>query len=132
MSADKEELAGIDEIGPVIAESVWSYFRVPANREMVLRLQELGVTMSAQAGLPAAEKDGVTDRTFVFTGALETLTRDEASALVKRFGGKVSTSVSSKTDYVVAGSEPGSKYDKAIRLGVTVLSEREFMALIGE
>jgi DNA ligase (NAD+) len=132
MSADKEEIAGIDEIGPVIAESVWSYFRVPANREMVLRLQELGVTMSAQAGLPAAEKDGVTDRTFVFTGALETLTRDEASALVKRFGGKVSTSVSSKTDYVVAGSEPGSKYDKAIRLGVTVLSEREFMALIGE
>jgi DNA ligase (NAD+) len=132
MSANKEELASIDEIGEAIAESVWSYFRVPANREMVLRLRELGVTMSAEAVERTTEKDGVTNKTFVFTGTLEAMTRDDASALVKSFGGKVSSSVSSKTDYLVAGSEPGSKYDKAVGLGVIILSEQEFMTLIGK
>ena len=132
MNATKDELASIDEIGPVIADSVWSYFGVRANREMALRLQELGVTMAAEAAVPAAEKEGVTNKTFVFTGTLQAMTRDDASALVKSFGGKVSSTVSSKTDYVVVGSEPGSKYDKAVKLGVTVLSEQEFMALIGK
>jgi DNA ligase (NAD+) len=99
---------------------------------MVLRLRELGVTMSAEAVERTTEKDGVTNKTFVFTGTLEAMTRDDASALVKSFGGKVSSSVSSKTDYLVAGSEPGSKYDKAVGLGVIILSEQEFMTLIGK
>lgn len=131
MEADKTALASIDEIGPTIAESIWSYFQVRSNREMVQRLRDAGLTMSSNESSPQEDREGVTGKSFVFTGALERLTRDEAMSLVQSLGGKAVSSVSSKTDYVVVGAEPGSKYEKALRLGVRVLTESEFMELIG-
>lgn len=131
MTADQNTLASINEIGPKIAESVWSYFQIESNRNMVLRLRDAGVTMRSESKQESAEREGVTNRSFVFTGALDRMTRDEAAALVRSLGGKTTSSVSSNTDYVVVGSEPGSKYQKAVRLGVRVLNEKEFLDLVG-
>ncbi len=129
MNASEEELLKVEEVGPTVAQSILSFFRDERNREMIGRLRELGVqiieeTSPQQAGALAG-------KTFVFTGTLQTLTRSQAEALVKALGGRVSSSVSRKTDYVVAGEDPGSKLEKARTLGVTVLSEEEFRKLIG-
>jgi len=131
MSADQAELASVNEIGEKIAESVWSFFRVESNREMVLRLRDAGVTMKSGPKKVQAGREGVTNKSFVFTGALGHMTRDEAEALVRSLGGKTTSSVSSKTDYVVVGKDPGSKYQKALQLGIKVLNEEEFLDLVG-
>jgi DNA ligase (NAD+) len=124
----EEQLMSIPEIGPKMAESIVKFFREPRNQATIARLKAVGVnTVEAESsgGLkPLAEK------TFVLTGTLESLTRNEASEKIEALGGKVSNSVSKKTDYVVAGFEPGSKYDKAIQLGVTILTEEEFRNML--
>jgi len=129
MNATAEELVAVDEIGPIVAESIRFYFSVPANRERVARLFELGVS-------PTFDKkvlgDRLSGKTLVVTGTLERFTRDEIHALIEREGGKASGSVSKKTSYLVAGREAGSKLEKATKLGVTVLSEDEFLELVGE
>lgn len=129
MAATTEELVAVDEIGPVVAESIRFYFSVPANRRRVERLFELGVR-------PTFEKKVLGDRlagkTLVVTGTLERFSRDEIHALIEREGGKASGSVSKKTSYLVAGREAGSKLEKANALGVPVLTEDEFLALVGE
>lgn len=129
MSTGLEELARIGDIGPVIAEAVTGFFKVEATRRMVGELDALGLRMDE----PERKTSGgaLAGKTFVFTGELKTLTRDEAQAKVRELGGKETSSVSAKTSYVVVGAEPGSKYDKAKKLGVPVLSEEEFMKLIG-
>lgn len=131
MEADHTALASIDGIGPTIAESIWGYFQVRSNREMVQRLRDAGLSMSLDKGPRREDREGVTGKSFVFTGTLERLTRDEAMSLVTSLGGKAVSSVSSRTDYVVVGAEPGSKYEKALHLGVKVLTESEFMELTG-
>ncbi|HHV62328.1 MAG TPA: NAD-dependent DNA ligase LigA [Firmicutes bacterium] len=129
MRASKEELTAIPEIGPRIAESVVAFMSQEANRGVIRRLREAGVRMAedrAGAGdLPLSGK------TFVLTGALEHFTRGEAEEMIRRLGGRTSGSVSRKTDYVVVGRDPGSKYDRARELGVTILDEDGFMKLIG-
>jgi DNA ligase (NAD+) len=129
MNATTDDLVDVDEIGPIVAESIRFYFSVPANRQRVQRLFDLGVS-------PTFEKKVLGDRlagkTLVVTGTLDRFTRDEIHALIEREGGKASGSVSKKTSYLVAGREAGSKLEKASKLGVTVLSEDEFLEMIGE
>ncbi|NMC27985.1 MAG: NAD-dependent DNA ligase LigA, partial [Syntrophomonadaceae bacterium] len=123
-----EELVQIPEIGPKMAESLVNFFAEARNLEMLQRLAAAGVNMveteTVAAGGPLQGK------TFVLTGTLQGLSRAEAEAMITARGGKPTSSVSKKTDYVVVGAEPGSKYDKAVQLGVTILNEAEFMDLV--
>lgn len=124
-----EELMQVPDVGAVIAESVQCHFQEDRNCELVRKLSERGVTMKPAA--PATAGPGTLDgKTFVLTGTLERRTRGEAEEEIRRLGGKTSGSVSKKTDYVVVGADPGSKYDRARELGVTVLNEDEFEQLL--
>ncbi|MBI4644553.1 MAG: NAD-dependent DNA ligase LigA [Deltaproteobacteria bacterium] len=127
MAAGEEDLLQVEGVGPQVAGSIREYFDNPRNRELITKLKEAGVKEQppeARAAGPLAGK------TFVFTGGLAHFSREEAKALVTARGGKVSSSVSAKTDYVVAGADPGSKYAKARELGVTILTEAEFEKLV--
>lgn len=126
--ADVEDLTNIREIGPRIAQSVVAYFREKKNIDMLQRLQSAGLQLATKRR-PKKEQtqDG---RTFVLTGALETLTRNEAVALIESHGGKVTAAVSKNTDYVVVGSDAGSKLDRARQLNITTLDEQEFLRLM--
>jgi len=126
--ATLEELEEVPEVGPKVAQSILEFFSEPANRKLVQRLKDEGLRMTEKR--VAQEDARFAGRTFVFTGALERRSRDDAGAEVARHGGKVSSSVSKLTDYVVVGADPGSKYDKARSLGVTILSEDEFDDLV--
>ena len=129
MEADGESLCGIEDIGPITAECVVNFFSHEKNRELCRGLMEAGVLTESTAA-PAGES--FAGMTFVLTGTLPTMSRDEASALIKERGGKVSSSVSKKTTYVVAGDAAGSKLTKARELGVTVLSEEELLRMCAE
>ncbi len=122
------ELVAIDGIGPLVADDILNFFDEPHNREV---LDELAAEVRVGDFAPAAAASPVTGKTVVFTGTLEVMTRSEAKARAEALGAKVAGSVSSKTDYVVAGPGAGSKLDKARNLGVTVLGEREWIDLIG-
>ncbi len=121
-AASVEELQRCEGIGPEVASSVQLFFQQRANRAMIERLRKLGVSMIAPKRARAAGGK-LAGKTFVLTGTLPKLTRDEAAALIAQAGGKVTGSVSKKTDYVVAGSEPGSKRDKAESLGIAIIDE---------
>ncbi|WP_417377666.1 NAD-dependent DNA ligase LigA [Gimesia sp.] len=127
-----EELAAVDEIGPVIAESVYNFFHSDFGSSLIADLKAAGLNM----GNPVEKREessGILDgKTLVVTGTLTQFTRDEAKELIRKHGGKASGSVSSKTDYLVAGEKAGSKLAKAEELNVTVLSETEFLELLGE
>lgn len=127
--ATVEQLTGIPEIGPRIAESVVGYFQDEGSRKLLEKLRQAGVNFSHHAPIAAGPRplDG---KTFVLTGSLPTLSRGEATAMIEKHGGKVAGSVSKKTDYVVVGSDPGSKYDKARQLNITILSEEELLELL--
>jgi DNA ligase (NAD+) len=125
--ATVEEISEIHGIGPRIAESVRLFFDQPANQKTVEHLREVGVVLE-EAARPAGPKP-LAGKTFVLTGALDRMSRDEAKARIARLGGRVSSSVSRKTDYVVAGAEAGSKLEDAKRLGVKVLDETAFLEL---
>jgi DNA ligase (NAD+) len=127
MDAQTEELIGIHEIGPKVAESITSYFAVPANRERIEKMKRLGV---APTHVARATGDRLAGKTVVVTGTLTRFSRDEIHKLIEREGGKPSSSVSSKTSYVVAGDAAGSKLEKARSVGVTVLTEDEFLELV--
>jgi DNA ligase (NAD+) len=130
MSADQDRFEAIQEIGPEISSSLVSYFREDSNRRVIDRLQKLGVSIVAAPAARHPISLPLSGKSFVFTGGLAGLSRDQAGALVERLGATVSSSVSKKTSYVVSGTEPGSKLDQARKLGVTVLDEGEFLALI--
>lgn len=127
MEATGEQLVQVSEIGPVVAESITSYFDVPANRERVEKMLRLGVAPTHTA---VATGDKLAGKTIVVTGTLSRFSRDEIHKLIEREGGKASGTVSSKTAWVVAGEAAGSKLEKARSLGVPVISEDEFVALI--
>ncbi|HEX2835516.1 MAG TPA: NAD-dependent DNA ligase LigA [Thermoanaerobaculia bacterium] len=129
MNATTEALIGIHEVGPKLAEAITFYFSIPANRERVEKMQRLGV---APTHIAKVTGDRLAGKTVVVTGTLHRFSRDEIHKLIEREGGKPSGSVSSKTSYLVAGENAGSKLEKANSLGVTVLSEDEFLALVGE
>lgn len=131
MQATLEDLARVEGVGPVVAHSIRDFFDNPANREVIRRLRDAGVRMEHEAAKSQADPRFV-GKTFVFTGTLASMTREKAQALVQQRGGKTSSSVSRKTDYVVAGAEAGSKLAKARDLGVRILSEEEFVAMLAE
>ena len=118
-------------IGPEIIKSVANFLAQPHNREVIESLLERGVDPENSAAAPRVSGK-VPGKTFVLTGTLPTLTRDEAAALIAAEGGRVTGSVSRKTDYVVAGAEPGSKHDKALELGIAVLGEQDLLNLLGK
>ncbi|RXH58811.1 NAD-dependent DNA ligase LigA [Granulicella sibirica] len=127
MAATAEELEAVNEVGPRVAESIVEFFSIEKNRVLVGRLKELGFTMQAEKKVTTTTLGGLT---FVLTGTLPTLTRDAAKEMIEGAGGRVSGSVSKKTDYVVAGEEAGSKLEKAESLGVKVLDEAGLLALV--
>ena len=129
MNADVETLANIEGIGDKIARSVHDFFTNIENREMINEFKSLGFTFENSVQKRTEELAG---KTFVLTGTLQTMTRDEAGDKIKARGGKTSSSVSKKTSYVVAGENAGSKLDKALNLGVIILNEDEFLKMIGD
>ncbi|MDR3592555.1 MAG: NAD-dependent DNA ligase LigA [Negativicutes bacterium] len=127
-AAGVEELTVVDEIGPKIAESVVAYFAAPENLALVEKLRTAGVKLTEDRTEETGEGP-FSGKTFVLTGTLTGMTRSEAGELIERLGGKVTGSVSKKTDYILAGTEAGSKLDKARQLGIRVLDETEFAEL---
>ena len=125
-----EVLQSIAEIGPVVAASVRAFADEPTNRQLVAELARAGVNMTSQAPEPDAEPGRLAGRTYVLTGTLESMSREEATAALEALGARVSGSVSKKTTAVVAGSEAGSKLEKARQLGIETLDEQAFLVLI--
>ena len=127
MIADEEDISQIDGIGDIIAKSIVSYFKIPQNIELIENLKNCGINMEFKDNVIDNKLSG---KSFVLTGTLQKYTRTEASKLIESLGGTVTSSVSKKTSYVLAGSEPGSKADKAKKLGVDIISEEEFENMI--
>jgi len=127
MQASLEELTAIPDIGAITAEHIIAWFALPQSVALIAALREAGVDFTSQEQTTDTRFSG---KTFVLTGTLPTYTRDQASAIIEQLGGKVSSSVSKKTSYVLAGEEAGSKLKKAMDLGITILSEAEFIDMI--
>lgn len=125
--ATEAELSKIHEVGPKVAESVVTFFKQKENRHLIEKLKKAGVRVEGRAVRGPQPLKG---KTFVFTGGLSAYTRPEAEEIVRKLGGSASSSVSKETSYVVAGTEPGSKYDKAKKLGVEILSEEEWLRMV--
>jgi DNA ligase (NAD+) len=130
MSSDRDRFQAIREIGPEISASLVSYFQEPSNRRVIDRLRKLGLSIKEIPVITREIPQPLAGRSFVFTGELAAMSRDEAKALVERLGASASSSVSKKTSYVVAGAAPGSKLDQAQQLGITILNEEEFLDLV--
>ncbi|GAB4430948.1 MAG: NAD-dependent DNA ligase LigA [Cyanobacteria bacterium J069] len=129
-AAEAADIAAVYGIGPEIARSVYEWFRVPANQALVARLRAAGLTLAGASRPTADVPQTLAGKTFVLTGTLPTLKREEAAERIKAAGGKVTGSVSKKTDYVVVGEEAGSKLEKAIALKITQLSEADLLSLL--
>jgi len=131
MNADEAALLEVNDVGPIVAQSIRTFFAQPHNREVVEQLRACGLTWEEGAAGSDAPKP-LAGKTFVLTGTLPTLGRDDAKDRIEAAGGKVSGSVSKKTHFVVAGSEAGSKLEKALELGVTVLDEAALLAMLAD
>ncbi len=128
-TADAATLQQVPDVGPVVAQSIASFFAEPHNREVIAQLLAAGVSFAATDPRQIETGSPVYGKTFVLTGTLPHLKRDDAQRSIRDQGGKVSGSVSKQTDYLVAGAEPGNKYDKALELGITILDEASFLKL---
>ena len=128
MRASQEELERVNEVGPRVAEAIREFFDEARNRELIERLRAAGLTFTAEKRKKSSQLEGLT---FVLTGTLQGLAREDAKAKIEAAGGKVSGSVSKKTDYVVAGEEAGSKLEKARSLGVAVIDEAGLVEMLG-
>jgi len=128
IAANIEEMTAIKEIGPEIAQSIVQFFHQPKNQSIMAKFSKAGVEPQKKAAVANALLQG---KSFVFTGTMKSMGRNEAKAFVDNLGGSVHSSTTAKTTYVVAGNEPGSKLDKARSLGITILTEDEFLRLIG-
>ena len=126
----QEQLVEVNEIGPIVADSIVEYFHDKRNQEILNKLKHFGVVFPEEK---VSTKDGkLNGKTFVLTGALDTLTRSEAKKEIEKRGGRVTSSVSKNTDYVVVGTDPGSKYDNAVKLNIAILDEDKFKKLLSE
>ena len=127
--ATEEQLTAIPDVGQTTAESIRSWSADPQSQDLIERLRAAGVNCTSQKQVTDTRFAG---KTFVLTGALEHFSRDEAGAIIERFGGKTSSSVSKKTSYLLAGENTGSKYQKALTLGTPIITEAEFLDMIRE
>jgi DNA ligase (NAD+) len=130
-AASAGQLTETEDIGEVIAQSIVQWHGDARNRKLIERLRDAGLNFKSSLYQPAAKAGPFAGKTFVLTGTLPTLTREEATARIESLGGKVSGSVSKKTDFVLGGEEAGSKLDKAQKLGVKIISEAEFSKMCG-
>ena len=121
--AKLQELQEVEDIGPIVAKSIYSWFRQKRNREFLEKLERIVRIMNHKSRIKNKKLEG---KKFVLTGGLETMTRDEVKQKIRDFGGEISESISKNTDFVIVGSDPGSKYDKAKKLGIKTLTEQEF------
>ncbi len=130
--ASLEELIEINEIGPKIAESIILFFKEKENLAIIERLRSAGLNLGQEEEKIRKEKEVqiLEGKQFVLTGTLEDFTRTQVKEIISKLGGRVTGSVSKKTDYVIAGEDPGSKYQKAQELGVTIINEEEFKKII--
>jgi DNA ligase (NAD+) len=126
--ADMDTLQRAEEVGPKVAHSICQFFREPRNQELVERLRKAGLQFEYKA--PRRAGGPLAGLTFVLTGSLPGLTREEATQMIEQAGGKVSAAVSRKTSYVVAGEEAGSKLDKARSLGVPVIDQKKLLSML--
>lgn len=131
IKADEDEILSVYEIGPSISKSLKQFFSDKHNLELIEKLKKAGLRFSSEQKKPVKD-NFFKDKTFVLTGTLSTFSRDEAAARIKKLGGKVASSVSKNTDYVIAGEKAGSKLDKAKSLGVRIMNEEEFLKLLEE
>ena len=129
MEQSLERLVEIEDVGGVIAQSLFDWFGEKRNRELIERLRKAGLNFTSALYRPEAALGPFAGKTFVLTGTLPSMTREEAAAKIEALGGKVSSSVSKKTDYVLAGEEAGSKLEKAQKLGVKIITQEDFMKL---
>jgi len=127
MTAEKETLESIDQIGPAMAQSIYEYFRDEKKRAVIDELLTEGLQPAQPRQKPSGKLNG---KTIVVTGTLENLTRQQAEQQVRQAGGKTSSSLSRKTNFLLTGKNPGSKFDKAQKLGVKVIDEKEFLEMI--
>jgi len=125
--ASVEELHAVEEIGPEIAQSVYDWFHDPGNLELLKKLKKAGIRMEEKAEVLAKSEGPLSGKTIVITGGLESMPRSQAEESAQEAGAKVASSVSKKTDFVVVGENPGSKYDRAVHLGVETIDEKEFL-----
>ncbi len=130
-AASTEDIDAVPEIGPAIAQSVFEWFHEPANLALIDKLREAGVRMADEPPETVPEEGPLAGVTLVLTGGMERLSREEATALAQQAGARVAASVSKKTDFVVAGENPGSKLARAEELGVDVIDETEFLRRLG-
>ena len=130
-AASVDQLTGTEDIGEVIADSIVQWCAEPRNRQLIERLRNAGVNFNSSLHRPKAAAGPFAGKTFVLTGTLPSMTREEATAKIEALGGKITSSVSKKTDYVLAGDEAGSKLEKAQKLGVKIVDEKEFLKLCG-
>ncbi|MCF7803895.1 MAG: NAD-dependent DNA ligase LigA [Candidatus Marinimicrobia bacterium] len=129
-TASLDELESVNEVGPIVAESIYNFFDEEQNRELIRKLLDANIAIETPEA--EASDDTFADKTIVFTGAMEHFTRSDAKKLAERLGGRATSSVSGNTDFVVAGENAGSKLDKAQEIGVTVLTEQEFIDMLPE
>jgi DNA ligase (NAD+) len=127
--ASEEELQQVSEVGPKLAESLKHFFHEQQNRELIDRLRKLGLKMESDVPVDRP-RQVLAGKIFVVTGTLDGMTREEAEVLIAKFGGRVTKSVSKKTDYVLAGRDPGSKLDKAKELGISIIDESALRAML--
>jgi DNA ligase (NAD+) len=130
MHASTEQLLGVDDVGPVVAQSIQTFFAQPHNREVVEQLRAAGIAWPEHDGSADRSPKPLAGLSFVLTGTLPTLAREDAKAMIEAAGGKVAGSVSKKTHYVVAGDEAGGKLDKARALGVVVIDEAALRGML--
>ena len=130
MNASYEELIELNDVGPIVANSIYSYFKDENHLNLINSLKQHGLNFTYLGSSSTAANSYFSGKTVVLTGTLNLMGRKEATELLENLGAKVTSSVSKATDAVIAGSEAGSKLDKAMSLGITVLNEDEFIALI--
>jgi DNA ligase (NAD+) len=128
MDAQMEDLLAVNDVGPVVANSIISFMSESHNREVIEQLLASGIEFQVEEQIAGVDLSG---KTFVLTGTLPTMSRDQAKALLEAAGAKVAGSVSQKTSYVVAGSDAGSKLEKANELGISILDEAALMKILG-
>src|SRR5437867_5808770 len=129
-NASQEELEQVDEVGPKLAESIYKFLKQPENRELIKRLRDARLPMKSDDFVPPEAAQVFEGKTFVLTGTLEGMTREEATSLIEHRGGRVSSSISKKTNFVLVGRDAGSKLDKARKLGVQILDEQQFRTML--